>query len=154
MLRLEAFKHGASDAESLSECRELFYISTSKEITAQDLTCAQNVLLRDYYHILSPDQLRNYRYLNLVSDHGIYRCCGRLANSHLGFEAANPILLLPQHELARTIVRFTHNNIGHQGINATLATLHAKYWIPKGRQLVKKSSSTVYRLQKITRTTL
>lgn len=95
------------------------------------------MLLRDHYLSLSKEQCNSYKYLNLILENGIYRCQGRLPNSHLGHDAINPILLIPNHNLTKLLIRHTHKQLGHQGVGATLAELQTKYWIPKGRQAVK-----------------
>uniref|UniRef100_A0A7I4Y6K3 Integrase catalytic domain-containing protein n=1 Tax=Haemonchus contortus TaxID=6289 RepID=A0A7I4Y6K3_HAECO len=127
-----------SQVEQGSQGKEICEISDSKEINAKDLIIAERALLRDHYLGISEKQRKTFGHLKLISDNGIYRCQGRLANSHLGFDAMNPILLVPNHALTKIIVMHVHKKSGHQGVAGTLAELQTKYWLPKGRQVVKK----------------
>ena len=72
---------------------------------------------------------------------GILICRGRLGNSDLDFEARTPIILPKQHRLTELIIVHCHDKVLHSGVRATLAELRAKYWVPKGRQVVKRAVS-------------
>ena len=76
--------------------------------------------------------------LGVCEEGGILRCGGRLGNSDLEISARNPILLPREHKLTEMIVRDCHDKVHHCGVRATLAEVRAKYWVPKGRQMVKK----------------
>ena len=64
------------------------------------------------------------------------RCEGRLVNSDLDLDTRRPFIL-PRHHLTKLIVRESHEDVHHSGARATLAKLHSKYWVPKGRHEVK-----------------
>ena len=49
-----------------------------------------------------------------------------------------PILLSQHHSLTKLIVESCHKRVLHGGVRETLAELRSKFWICKGRQLVKK----------------
>ncbi|CAJ0590328.1 unnamed protein product [Cylicocyclus nassatus] len=132
------YRKTEDDDSMQSNCKELYYISDLVEHSAKDLILAENVLIRDHYLHMTNEQFRKYEYLHLYLDNNIYRCSSRLANSHLGEEATNPILILPYHQIAKALIVHYHKKIGHQGVNSTLAAIHRKYWIPQGRQVVKK----------------
>ena len=76
--------------------------------------------------------------LGVKEDGGILRCVGRLVNSDLDFDARRPVVLPRQHRLTRLIIEECHKRVQHSGVRATLAELRSKYWVPKGRQVVKK----------------
>ena len=65
------------------------------------------------------------------------RCEGRLVNSDLDLEARRPFILPRRHHLTKLIIRDSHERLHLSGVRATLAKLHSKYWVPKGRQEVK-----------------
>ena len=69
---------------------------------------------------------------------GLLRCKGRLNNSSLDIETRNPILIPRNHILANLIVKQSHENVLHNGVKETLMDLRSRFWIVKGRQLVKK----------------
>ena len=76
--------------------------------------------------------------LGLESNNEILRCQGRLLNSDLDFEGKKPIIHPKDHHLTRLIVNNSHVNVHHGGVRATLAEVRTKFWVPKGRQYVKK----------------
>ncbi|KAK6016802.1 Pao retrotransposon peptidase, partial [Ostertagia ostertagi] len=72
-------------------------------------------------------------FTRLATDNGVYRCQGRLSNAHLGFDATNPILLVPNHILTNIIVMHAHKKCGHQGVGGTLAELQTNYRLISNR---------------------
>ena len=76
--------------------------------------------------------------LGLESNDEILRCQGTLLNSDLDFEGKKPIILPKDHHLTQLIVNDRHVNLHHGGVRATLAGVRTKFWVPKGRQYVKK----------------
>ena len=74
--------------------------------------------------------------LGIVKQGEILRCEGRLVNSDLDLEARRPFILPRRHHLTKLIIRDSHERLHLSGVRATLAKLHSKYWVPKGRQEV------------------
>jgi hypothetical protein len=76
------------------------------------------------------------RQLRLFKDKfGLLRCGGR---APLAESTKFPILLPPRNDFTKLIIVETHVRQLHSGVNATLTALRQRYWIPSGRQLVKK----------------
>jgi len=69
---------------------------------------------------------------------GLLRCQGRIKNAQLPTSSKQLILLPSSHPLVTLLVQQVHNNIKHSGTAGTLSTVREKYWILKGRQVVKK----------------
>ena len=88
--------------------------------------------------------------LRLEPNEGILRCQGRLLNSDLDFEGKKPIILPRDHHLTRLIVNDSHVNMHHGGVRATLAEVRSKFWVPKGRQYVKRLLSKCTTCKKLT----
>ena len=82
-------------------------------------------------------QMRNS--LGIEEEEGILRCKGRFRNSDLEFNAKYPIIIPKEHRLTELIVQQCHKEIHHCGVRATLNRLRTKYWVVKGRQMVKKT---------------
>ena len=104
-------------------------------ISAQKLwiKCAQNEIVSEPKF----DQVR--KQLNVLKDgEGIYRCHERLVNSNLHMDTKQPILLSQHYSFTKLIVESCHKHALHGGVRETLAELRSKFWICKGRQLVKK----------------
>lgn len=90
------------------------------------------------------DLRRQGNFQNLVSELGliendrILRCVGRLINSDLEVDVRRPIILPRDHAYTTLVIRDCHERVLHSGMRATLADMHSRYWVPKGRQCVKK----------------
>lgn len=53
-------------------------------------------------------------------------------------EARKPVILPRQHRFTRLVVEECHQRVHHRGVRSTLAELRSRFWVPKGRQLVKR----------------
>ena len=49
-----------------------------------------------------------------------------------------PVLLPSKQHLARLIIQDVHSKIKHSGIKDTLTTIRETFWIPRGREAVKR----------------
>ncbi|XP_076036050.1 uncharacterized protein LOC143022003 [Oratosquilla oratoria] len=62
---------------------------------------------------------------------------GRLKHAALNGQAINPVILPHNHRLSTLIVRDCHNS-SHVGVEWTLSRVRKKFWIIRGRKLVKR----------------
>ena len=69
---------------------------------------------------------------------GVLRCGGRLQNALISEGAKYPILLPTEHHVTNLIIMDCHQRMMHGGSKATLAEVREKFWIVRGRQVVKK----------------
>ena len=69
---------------------------------------------------------------------GVIRCKGRLEYSEMVHETKEPIILPKEHRLTILQIQECHHRVLHNGVRSTLAELRSKFWVPKGRQLVKR----------------
>ena len=76
--------------------------------------------------------------LGLVENDRILRCVGRLVNSDLEVDVRRPIILPRDHAYTTLVIRDCHERVLHSGVRATLADMRSRYWVPEGRQCVKK----------------
>ena len=53
------------------------------------------------------------------------------------FDSIDPVFL-PQSLLTNLIILEAHRKVAHAGINATLTEMRSRYWIRRGRQIVKR----------------
>ncbi|XP_028404107.1 uncharacterized protein LOC114526786 [Dendronephthya gigantea] len=69
----------------------------------------------------------------------LLRVNGRLARAEsLSYEAKFPLLLPKKHPLTRLVVQNAHETLGHgTGVEHTLTELRARFWIVKGRRVVR-----------------
>ena len=76
--------------------------------------------------------------LGVIENVTILVCKGRLGNSNLEIGSKHPILLPKHCKFTELIVEDCHRRVGHSGLKATLAEVRSKYWIPRGRQYIKR----------------
>ena len=75
--------------------------------------------------------------LNLYLDENVLKSRGRISNSFANESSKFPILLHPECEFTKLVVRWAHLTTLHTGVNALLSFIREKWWIPRGRQVVK-----------------
>ena len=80
------------------------------------------------------------------------RCRGRFAESDLSEEAKYPILLPREGRLTELVISYCHNKVHHGGVRQTLAEVRSRYWIPKGRQKVKRNLNKCVVCKKLSNT--
>ena len=73
-----------------------------------------------------------------IEEDNIIRCEGRLHHSSVPEAAKQPVLLPAKHRLTELIIQERHNIVHHNGIRETLSSVRQKYWIPRGRESVKR----------------
>ena len=77
--------------------------------------------------------------LNLFIDtENLIRCRTRLKNAPIELEGREPILLPSKHILSELYVREYHNSVYHNGVGETLNAIRQRFWILRGREMVKK----------------
>ena len=74
-----------------------------------------------------------------LDDGDVWRCGGRLVNADIPYSTKHPILLHKNHYVTTLIVKNAHKRVGHDGVREILMVLRSKYWIVKGRSLVKST---------------
>ena len=109
-------------------------------LTVEEIRYAESALIKDAQVSLrnKKDFQHLIKQLGLVDRDGILKCKGRLSNSDLEEAAREPIILPKEHWLTELIISACHKRVHHCGLRATLAELRGKYWVPRGRQIVKK----------------
>ena len=116
-------------------------------LTADELKNAENMWLRlaqhehhsDVYQALTSDRPHSLiSQLNLfIDEDGLIRCRGRLQNASLCYESKYPVLVPRKHPLTVLLVQSCHQKVMYGGVSHTLSRVSYKYWIPKGRAVIK-----------------
>ncbi|XP_053682304.1 uncharacterized protein LOC128732893 [Sabethes cyaneus] len=115
-----------------------------------ELTAAQNLLVRDaqqtygaeinaIQHACALPSKSSLLPLSPFIDGDLLRVGGRLALSNLEYEARHPIILPADSRLAELLFRYEHIRNHHLGAQSLLATIRRTYWIPRGRNLARKT---------------
>ena len=80
---------------------------------------------------------------------GVIRCKGRLEYSEMVHETKEPIILPKEHRLTILQIQECHHRVLHNGVRSTLVEFCSRFWVPKGRQLVKRVISRCVLCKKI-----
>ncbi|XP_025262292.1 uncharacterized protein LOC112637249 [Camponotus floridanus] len=74
-----------------------------------------------------------------LDDHGIIRVGDRLKHAVLSEDERHPIILPPESWMTQLLVKAHHKRTLHGGVQLTLGLLRLRYWIPRGRSIVKRT---------------
>ena len=79
--------------------------------------------------------------LNPILDNdGLIRCLTRLRNANIPESTSKPVLLPKDHAVTKLIILDQHEKTRHAyGVDYTLSEVRRKFWIPSGRQQIKKA---------------
>ena len=117
-------------------------LSAAELKEAEDLwvkSIQRNAFMEEHQRLLNGDTVhyKGQLVLFLNDEHKI--CCkSRLNQSELPSSMTNPVLLPTKHRFTELLVMDRHNAVHHNGTPETLAAVRERYWIIKGRVVVKK----------------
>lgn len=74
----------------------------------------------------------------MLDDAGTLRVRGRLKHALLDTDQRHPMILPPESHLTYLIIDTSHRRTLQGGTQATFATIQQRFWIPRGRQLVRR----------------
>ena len=83
-------------------------------------------------------------HLGLVENNDLLICKEKLGNSELELQSMYPVILPRDDKSTNLIVIDCHERVGHLGVKSTLAEVRSRFWVPKGRQYVKKLLSKCF----------
>ena len=79
----------------------------------------------------------NLTKLHPFLDKGLLRLGGRLQHSDLDYEEKHPLILPSKSPLNMLLIRLVHLKTLHGGTQLTLSTHRSRFWIIKGKQMVR-----------------
>ena len=123
---------------------------TDEHLSIKELRNAERKLVAIYQKAYYPE---TYKYLlgksnhkpqlinqlKLYLDADIIRSGGRISNSNMTDASKFPILLPNKSDLTNHIILDAHKTMLHDGTNSTLSFVREKWWIPRGRQVIKSA---------------
>ena len=109
-------------------------------LTAGEIATAESLWIKEAQSRLVEDSkfIHWKKQLELFCDpNGIWRCGGRISNADISYSAKHPTMLPRHHPLTTLIVKNAHEKVFHNGVKETLTEVRSRFWILKGRSLVK-----------------
>eukprot|EP00794_Sanderia_malayensis_P012361 gene12361-biopygen9857 len=76
--------------------------------------------------------------LGIQNEKGILVCKGRLSQSDLDFRSKYPMILPKNNSFTDLVIFDCHVRVHHNKLRSTLTELRSRFWVPQGRQQVKK----------------
>lgn len=128
-------------------------LNIKKGVSVDEAEIAERLLIRDIQRYEFKEEFQfllskgsNGRKLPLkvnqfnlfIDEYGILKCRTRLGNAAVPDAGKYPILLPACNLFSQLVVLEAHNKVFHDGIGETLNCLRQKYWVLRGRELVKK----------------
>ena len=69
-------------------------------------------------------------------EQGVIRVGGRLDNAEVPYAVKHPVLLA-DHYITKLLLVYLHESSLHQGVETTLVILRQKFWVIRGRRLLR-----------------
>lgn len=126
------------------------HAGTSNILSPDELHCAECVWIRHaqslFYHqelsaLQRHHQLDNRSSIRSLSpfidEESMLRVGGRLKHALLSFDERHPIILSPKSHFTELVIQAYHQRALHGGTQLTLNLIRQKFWIPRGRLMVK-----------------
>ena len=109
-------------------------LETAEALTIREIKAAEDAWIKDIQNQHKPTSEQVNQLGLRVDGNGILRCFGRFQQ----YEDQQPIYLPKQHHLTSLLIMDSHRRVLHMGVASTLAEIRSRFWVPKGRQEVKK----------------
>ena len=120
------------------------------ELSLEEFAAAETLWHRDIQTSVKDLEKSNKQLGVYEDENGVLRCKGRIQNSSLPYETKFPVLLPQKHRFTELVILQCHAIVKHNGVRETLTQVRSHYWIPKGRQEVKRLLSKCVKCRKIT----
>ncbi|XP_066600991.1 uncharacterized protein [Prorops nasuta] len=105
------------------------------------LRLVQTVYFKDELKLLKGSSIHKGKHSNLdlfLDENELIRVGGRLSQSNLEFSRKHPILLPNKCHITDCIIREYHESHFHTGIQTTHYNIREKFWIPDGRNQIRR----------------
>ena len=124
----------------------------AESLSLEEVAAAENLWLEEIQRLLVKsskfDQLKVSLHL-IIDENVIYRCSGRLKHAPLPYNSRCPVLLPAEHPVTQLIIKKRADKVIHNGVQNALTDLRQKYYVCKGRQVVKKLINKCVSCQKL-----
>ena len=110
---------------------------TAGPLSAEELLEAECHWIKDCQVCVGTDKSLKAQLNLFLDEKGLWRCGGRFAYADLPYATKYPLLLPRKHPLTPLIVTDAHRRVLHNKVRDTLTEVRRKFWILKGRSLVR-----------------
>ena len=113
----------------------------SVTLSANDISVAEAFWIKSFQQSLLEDerfQTWEMQFGMYCDESGLWRCGGRLGNADLAGCETHPIPLHSEHHFTALVVNYCHKKVMHGGDNDTLTEFRSRFWIIRGRCLMRK----------------
>ena len=137
------------------------YLDHSKRLTVSDMKRAELTIIKfaqDLHYQKEIDRLKNGKHVNksssirklspIINSDGMLQVGGRLKYADIEEGGKNPYIIPPMHPVASLIVKEFHD-ISHSGTEWVLSMIRRKFWIVRGRSLIKKIARNCLTFKKL-----
>ena len=114
-------------------------------MTTKEIKSAEELWIKSEQSLLKEENDSSQDYENIkqqldlfIDEHNILRLKGRFEKSLLEYAEKYPIILRSYSHFTKLIVLAAHERVKHLRLGGTLNELRSRFWIRKGRQVVKK----------------
>lgn len=114
--------------------------NNDKELTADERRRALDLLIQEEQQAMTNTTKFHKTKANLNAfedEDGVWRLKGRFGESTMTEDEKQPILLQSVSWLTTLVVRNAHQDVLHFGVETTLAKIRERFWIIRGRNVVK-----------------
>ena len=112
----------------------------SYHLTIDEVKAAETLWIKHTQHLFQPTK-EQVNQLGLKTDQDkVLRCHGRFNQQ----EDQQPIYVPKGDQLSALLIMDAHRRVLHMGVASTLAELRSRFWVPNGRQEVKKVIKSCY----------
>ena len=124
---------------------------TLEKVSVEELKSAEKDWIKDVQTTLhgKSDFEKSKVQLGIVMHNGVMIGTGRLEHSDLGEETKRPIILPRDHRFTKLMILDSHERVHHCKVKGTLAQLRSRFWVTKGRQIVKKEINGCFLCRKL-----
>ncbi|GFU78897.1 integrase catalytic domain-containing protein [Trichonephila clavipes] len=116
--------------EEIEEAEEIWIKKVQAESFGIEINC-----LKENKNFPKDSKIRELN--SFLNERGIVRISGRLHQSTLSYHEKHPILIPVKIRFTELLVKEAHEKVLHSGVADTLIQVREKYWVPKGRQIIK-----------------
>lgn len=121
-----------------------------KNLTTEDLESATKAIVKLVQRQVYPQEMRELERskpvkltssivkLHPVLIENILRVGGRITEAPTSFDSKHPMIVPSSHHVTRLLIEHFHQKLAHAGQEHILAQMRERFWIPKGRSVVRK----------------